>query len=125
MVSRSASRTFWKITCFAVCAGDTAQRIGRLGDADNGTDFRLRIDAPRLGQRHLDGRVRHRFGRGLHGIQLDASRVLVEDGLIVLGSAEMLPRRDQHGVFHRVENDLGVNALFFTENLNRLINAVH
>ena len=41
------------------------------------------------------------------------------------GAAEMLARRNQHGVFHRVENDLGVNSLLFAENLNRLIDAVH
>jgi hypothetical protein len=36
---------------------NAAQRFGALGNANFGTDFGVRLDAPRLGQRHLVYRV--------------------------------------------------------------------
>jgi hypothetical protein len=39
--------------------------------------------------------------------------------------AEMLARRRQHGILHRVQHDLRIDALFFAQHFNRLIDRNH
>ena len=76
-------------------------------------------------KRHFERGIGHRFRHGFHGIELEPAVLVVEIGFVILDGAEVLARRDQHRVLDRVENDLGVDALFFAQDFNRLINAFH
>ena len=105
--------------------GDPAQSVGRLRNPDHGTDFGARIDAARFGESHLERRIADHVRNRLDGKEFKSAGLLVEHGIVVFGRAKVLAGRDKHRVLHRVENDLGVDALFFTENFNRLKNAVH
>jgi hypothetical protein len=60
-LSRSASRTFWKITCFAVCAAIRPEHVGRLRELDllaelelGAREELLRLLEPELGLGDLD-----------------------------------------------------------------------
>ena len=47
--------------------------------------------------------------------------VFIEMRLKVLGSLVVLTRRHQNGVFHRRDNDLGVDALLAAQLIDRLV----
>ena len=51
--------------------------------------------------------------------------LVAEIGFVIFDGAEVFARRDQHRILDRIENDLGVNTLFFTQDFNRLINVFH
>ena len=72
-VSRSASRTFWKITCLAVCAEMRPSASVFFG---------IRISPPISAsgsmrrasrQSHFVSRIGHRFDDLLHGVELDGA----------------------------------------------------
>ena len=106
--------------------GDAAQRVGRLRQsAPRDPISACRVDPLRFGERHFERGIGHRSRPRFSRHRASARRIVVEIGFIVLDGAEMFARRDQHGVLDGIENDLGVDALFFAENFNRLINAVH
>ena len=86
-VSRSASRTFWKMTCLANCAAMRPSPSVDFGDKNLAADFSFGIDLLRRLHRDLvDGifdRARTSRPR-FHRVGADGPRVLVQFGAEIL-----------------------------------------
>ena len=113
------------MTCLAVCAEirpSASVGLGMRTTEPISASGSIRFASDK---RHLERGIDHRIRHGLHGIEFDPAVLVVEIGFVILDGAEVLARRDQHRVLDRIENDLGVDALFFAQDFNRLINAFH
>ena len=91
-------------------------------NADFGADFRRGIDAARFRQGHFVHRVGHHLRRFLQGIELDGAGLRVHVRQVVLVGAVVLAGGDQHGILHRVQDDLRIDALFLAQYLDGLKN---
>src|ERR1700693_1877747 len=105
--------------------GDASQRIGRLREMNLGFELRRRIHLLSFLEGNFLVGILNRFHDFLDSVNLQGSGLIVEGGHQVFGGAEMLTRGHEHGVFHRVDDDLRINALLFAQDFNGLIDATH
>ena len=124
-VSRSASRTFWKITCLAVCAEIRPSASVGLGMRTSEPTNAARVDLHGFVQPDLVRRVGHFFHYFLHRVQLDRARLRIQIGDIIFIGTEMLLRRQQQRVLHGVEDDRRIDALLFAQHFDGLKNSFH
>ena len=125
MVSRSASRTFCRITCLAVWAEMRPRDFGGLGETNFRFQLSSRIHPLRVVERDLLHRILDRFHYFLNAIDFERTGGIVEGRDQIFGGAKVLAGRHQHGVLHRIDHDLRVDALLLAQNLNGLIDTSH
>ena len=116
MFSRSASRTFWKITCLT--SARRAPSVGRL---------RTRSPCPWLLRRRAAAPPERTSSAGRSDLdnlldreEVDCPDSWLEAGLQVLGRLVGLAS-DQHGVFDRRDDDRRLDALFLSDRLDQLL----
>src|SRR5579864_414472 len=103
---------------------DAPQCVGGLGKTDFAFQLGRRIDAVGVFKRDFLVRVLNGFDDFFDAVNFERTG-FVECGDQVFGSVEMLARRDEHGIFHRVNDDLRIDALLFAQDFNGLIDATH
>src|SRR5580658_2782724 len=79
----------------------------------------------RVVERDFLVRILYGFHHLLHAVDFKRAGLIVKCGDQILRRAEVLASRHQHGVLHRVDDDLRIDALLFAQNLNGLIDASH
>ena len=94
---------------------DAAERFGLFRYAHFTADFGIRIDGDRLGQRHLMQWVGDFINHTLHRRNPHYPTLGIDIRNQIFRGAEVLPRGHQHGVFHRIQHNLLVDALFLTQ----------
>jgi len=89
-------------------------------------DFRvLAVNRLGFGDRDLLARVGHFVDDRLHREQLDLAVLGIEFRLqLFVFGLVVLARRRQHGFFHRLDHDLGLDALFLGERLDGLLQRI-
>ena len=75
-------------------------------------------------QRHFMHGIFDGFDGFLHRVELDRAGLGVHVRDVILVGAIVLPSGDQHGVLHRVQHDLRVDAFFLAQYLDGLKNRV-
>ena len=96
----------------------------RFGKLDLVADFDFRVgavDVLGLGQRNLGGGIGDFVDDRLHREKLDLSVLRVELRPQILGALVVLARRREHGLFHRLDDDVGLDAFFLGERLDGLL----
>ena len=126
IVSRSASRTFCRITCLAVCAEMRPKRIGRLGRPQfPRPTSSVGIDLAGVQQRNFLVRILHVLDHLFTPKISSAPVLLIEIRHQVFRCPEMLASGHQHGILHRIDDDLRIDALLLAQNLDGLIDGSH
>ena len=95
--------------------GDAAEDVGALRELDLIADFDFGVGAVHVlgfGKRDLGRGVGHLVDDGLDGEELDLAVLRVELGAQVFGALVVLARRGEDGFFHRLDDDIGLDALF-------------
>ncbi len=103
--------------------GDAPQVFHRARQFEHVADLRAFADFEvGLFDGHLLRRVGDLFDDGFDRVQFDRPGLLVVPRVQVFAGFEVLARGGHHGVFYRADDDLRVNLLLFTENLDVLRN---
>ena len=104
---------------------NTPQRFRFLREFDQPAELRGFVMFQGVRQRNLADRVLHLLHDHFHRGELNRARLLIEVGDQFFVPFELFPRRREHRVFHRVDDDLRVDALFLAQQLDGLINSSH
>ena len=101
--------------------GDPTQHISRFRELDLHVDFRfVAVELLCLGEGDLGRRVSHVLYDLPDRVEIDLTRVGIELGPEVFVRLVVFPRRGQHGILDRRDDDVRIDPFFLGQGLDRL-----
>ena len=99
---------------FGHLGGNPSQRLGRLRNPDYRIDGGILVEFQALFQGHFVQRIFDGLHYLLHQENMDRAGLGVKFRFQIFVGLKVFLRRQHHGILHRIQDDLAVDALFFT-----------